>query len=44
MNAIVGLRNKIMWLGFRAVRPLIFLMEPEQAHYSLKKVGVFLGF
>ena len=43
MNAIVGLRNKIMWLGFRAVRPLIFLMEPEQAHYSLKKVGVFLG-
>ena len=25
------------------VRPLIFLMEPEQAHYSLKRVGVFLG-
>ena len=43
MNFIVGLRNKIMWLGFRAIRPLIFLMEPEQAHYSLKRVGVFLG-
>ena len=43
MNFIVGLRNKIMWLGFRAIRPLIFLMEPEQAHYSLKRVGVLLG-
>ena len=43
MNFIVGLRNKIMWLGFRAIRPLIFLMEPEQAHYSLKRMGVFLG-
>ena len=32
-----------MWLGFRAIRPLIFLMEPEQAHYSLKRVGVLLG-
>ena len=32
-----------MWLGFRAIRPLIFLMEPEQAHYSLKRMGVFLG-
>lgn len=32
-----------MWLGFRAVRPLIFLMEPEQAHYSLKRMGVLLG-
>ena len=43
MNFIVGIRNKIMWLGFRAIRPLIFLMEPEQAHYSLKRMGVFLG-
>ena len=43
MNFIVGLRNKIMWLGFRAIRPLIFLMEPEQAHYSLKRMGVLLG-
>ena len=42
-NFIVGIRNKIMWLGFRAIRPLIFLMEPEQAHYSLKRMGVFLG-
>jgi dihydroorotate dehydrogenase len=25
------------------MRPLIFLMEPENAHYSLKKIGVFLG-
>ena len=32
-----------MWLGFRAIRPLIFLMEPEQAHYSLKRMGVLLG-
>ena len=43
MNFIVGIRNKILWLGFRAIRPLIFLMEPEQAHYSLKRMGVFLG-
>ena len=43
MNFIVGIRNKIMWLGFRAIRPLIFLMEPEQTHYSLKRVGVLLG-
>ena len=32
-----------MWAGFQTIRPLIFLMEPEQAHYSLKRVGVFLG-
>ena len=43
MNAIIGLRNKFLWLGYQAARPLIFLMEPEQAHYSLKRVGVFLG-
>ncbi len=43
MNSIIGLRNKFLWLGYQAVRPLIFLMEPEQAHYSLKRVGVFLG-
>ena len=42
-NFIVGIRNKILWLGFRAIRPLIFLMEPEQAHYSLKRMGVLLG-
>ena len=43
MSTIIGLRNKFLWLGFQAIRPLIFLMEPEQAHYSLKRVGVFLG-
>ena len=43
MNFIVGIRNKILWLGFQAIRPLIFLMEPEQAHYSLKRMGVLLG-
>ena len=43
MNFIVGIRNKILWLGFQAIIPLIFLMEPEQAHYSLKRMGVLLG-
>ena len=43
MNTIIGLRNKFLWLGYQAIRPLIFLMEPEQAHYSLKRMGVFLG-
>ena len=42
-NTIVGIRNKFLWAGYQAVRPLIFLMEPEEAHYSLKRVGVFLG-
>lgn len=43
MNLIIGIRNFILHLMYRAVRPLIFLMEPESAHYSLKRVGVFLG-
>ena len=43
MSTLIGIRNWFMWAGFQAVRPLIFLMEPEQAHYSLKRVGVFLG-
>ena len=43
MSALVGIRNWFMWAGFQTIRPLIFLMEPEQAHYSLKRVGVFLG-
>lgn len=43
MSFIVGLRNFILAVLYRAVRPLIFLMEPESAHYSLKRVGVFLG-
>ena len=42
-NTLVGIRNKFLWAGYQAVRPLIFLMEPEEAHYSLKRVGVFLG-
>ena len=42
-STIIGIRNKIMWAGYQLMRPLIFLMEPEQAHYSLKRVGVFLG-
>ena len=43
MSTLIGLRNWLMWAGFQTIRPLIFLMEPEQAHYSLKRVGVFLG-
>ncbi len=43
ISFIVGLRNFILKVLYRAVRPLIFLMEPESAHYSMKRVGVFLG-
>ena len=43
MNYLIAFRNFTLWLGFRALRPLIFLMEPEKAHYALKKIGVFLG-
>ena len=43
MSSIVALRNFFLRVGFRIIRPLIFLMEPEQAHSSLKRVGVFLG-
>jgi len=43
VSTIIGIRNKFLWLGYQIIRPLIFLMEPEQAHYSLKRVGVFLG-
>ncbi|MEM0910290.1 MAG: quinone-dependent dihydroorotate dehydrogenase [Pseudomonadota bacterium] len=43
MSTIIGIRNFIFHMLYRAVRPLIFLMEPENAHYKLKKVGVFLG-
>ncbi len=43
MNFIVGIRNFFLHLLYRIMRPLIFLMEPENAHYSLKKIGVFLG-
>ena len=43
MSFIVGIRNFILHALYRLVRPLIFLMEPEKAHYSLKRIGVFLG-
>lgn len=43
MSTIIGLRNLILRGLYRAARPLIFMMEPENAHYSLKRVGVFLG-
>ncbi len=43
MNYMIAIRNFILKLSFRAIRPLIFMMEPEQAHRTLKQVGVFLG-
>ena len=43
MSFIVGLRNFILKILYRIFRPLIFLMEPENAHYTLKKVGVIMG-
>ena len=43
MNYLIAYRNFFLKLSFRAIRPLIFMMEPEQAHRTLKKAGVFLG-
>lgn len=43
MSFILGIRNLILAALYRVVRPLIFLMEPEQAHSVLKKVGIALG-
>ena len=43
MSFIIGIRNQIFRLFYRLARPLIFLMDPENAHYTLKRVGVFLG-
>ncbi len=43
MSIIVGIRNLILRILFRIMRPMIFLMDPEQAHYSMKRIGVFLG-
>ena len=43
MSIIVGIRNLILRILFRIMRPVIFLMDPEQAHYSMKRIGVFLG-
>ncbi|KZN36424.1 dihydroorotate dehydrogenase [Pseudoalteromonas luteoviolacea S2607] len=43
MRLIIGIRNFVLRLFYRAARPLIFLMDPEDAHYMFKRVGVFLG-
>ncbi|WP_194437868.1 quinone-dependent dihydroorotate dehydrogenase [Vibrio fluminensis] len=43
MSFIVGLRNLFFRVLYRVIRPLIFLMDPEDAHYLFKRVGVFLG-
>ena len=43
MSFIIAIRNLILRILFRVLRPLIFLMDPEQAHYSMKRIGVFLG-
>lgn len=43
MSILVGIRNFIFRVIYRVVRPLIFLMDPEDAHYMFKRVGVFLG-
>ncbi|ESP93159.1 quinone-dependent dihydroorotate dehydrogenase [Pseudoalteromonas luteoviolacea] len=43
MRLIIGIRNFVLKLLYRAVRPLIFLMDPEDAHYMFKRVGVILG-
>ncbi len=43
MNYLIAFRNFFLKLSFRAIRPLIFMMEPEQAHRTLKRAGVFLG-
>lgn len=40
---VVAIRNKILWALYRLARPLIFLMEPEDAHDVFKSVGKFLG-
>ncbi|MDP2571494.1 quinone-dependent dihydroorotate dehydrogenase [Vibrio penaeicida] len=43
MSFLIGVRNLVLRVFYRIVRPLIFLMEPEQAHSVLKKIGVVLG-
>jgi dihydroorotate dehydrogenase len=43
MSIIIGLRNFLLRILFQIARPAIFLMEPENAHYAFKKVGIFLG-
>jgi dihydroorotate dehydrogenase len=43
MSFVVAVRNFLLKVMYRAMRPLIFLMDPEEAHYSLKRIGVVLG-
>ena len=43
MSIIVGIRNLILRILFRVIRPVIFLMDPEDAHYSMKRIGIVLG-
>ena len=43
MSTLIGLRNFLLKIVYRIARPVIFLMEPEEAHYMFKRVGVFLG-
>ena len=43
MSTLIGLRNFLLKIVYRIARPVIFLMEPEDAHYMFKRVGVFLG-
>ncbi|MBD1556725.1 quinone-dependent dihydroorotate dehydrogenase [Vibrio sp. S9_S30] len=43
MSFLIGVRNLVLRVLYRIVRPLIFLMEPEQAHSVLKKMGIALG-
>lgn len=43
MSTLVGIRNLLLKVVYRIARPIIFLMDPEDAHYMFKRVGVFLG-
>lgn len=43
ISMLAGIRNLTLRALYRVARPVIFLMEPEQAHYAMKRVGVFLG-
>ena len=43
MSFIVGIRNLILKLLYKITRPVIFLMDPEDAHYSMKRIGIVLG-
>ena len=40
---IVGIRNLTLKLLYKIARPVIFLMDPEEAHYSMKRIGIALG-